>query len=77
MKIRKLNAVSGVNKLGRAYTKSAELTFNNTLSVLITASFAVSPETSAVTIFQSPNPSGVNIGTNNLLINASRLFALS
>lgn len=41
-----------------------------------TASFAVKPEISAVTMRQSPKPRGLKIGSINWPISASRLSAL-
>ena len=74
VKTRKQNAVSGVKMDVRAVCKLFAFTLSNTLKVPTIASFAVIPVNNAVTISQFLNPSGKNIGSINLLIEASRLF---
>ena len=51
--IKKLKAVKGVNNEERERYMDCALVFNNTAKVLITASLAVNPDISDVTIRQS------------------------
>ena len=53
---------------------SAAVLPNKTVSVDTTLSFAIKPETNAVTIRQSPKPTGTNIGASIPAIFARILF---
>ena len=74
---RKLTAVIGLNTEPRAELRFATFVPRSTASVETTASFAVKPEISAVTIRQSAKPRGRNTGAISCPMRASRLSALS
>ena len=74
--IKKLNALKGENNVCNVSPSSATLAPVNTANVLITASFAVKPVTSAVETRQSEKPIGIKIPLIMRPITASRLFVL-